>query len=306
MFNFMASAHTMFPTLRSGDRPPPVIVEPPELTKNTLFMLHGTSSWGGPFSQELEQLVRFDQILPHTQLIFPSGSLRKTTVFGGNLTNAWFDIADFSDRTIGEEQQKEGLEESTEYLGGLIRDVVNTESHDKRFRVFVGGLSQGCAMSMILLLSGELDRLGLSQRLGGFVGFSGWLPFAKQIGEVAAVGKDWREKRILVERWLRCELGLPSLRYRDESAPWEEGMKIFLAHGTNDEKVKLEWGEEMKGVLETVGYKVEWKLYEGLGHIIVPDELITMAAFIEQESTEHDQADEGTLVTKSTASTSIL
>ncbi|KAK6603607.1 phospholipase carboxylesterase [Botrytis cinerea] len=182
-------------------------------------------------------LVHFDVLLPYTKLIFPSGTLRKTTVFGGNLTNAWFDIADFSDRTIGEEEQKEGLRESVEYLGELIENVVDNESHDEDGKVFVGGLSQGCAMSVILLLSGELDRLEVLHKIGGFVGFSGWLPFAKQIAEVAAAGKDWRQKRILVRNWLRCELGLPSLQPRDDMLVATEGdMKIFLAHGTNDTK----------------------------------------------------------------------
>ncbi|TGO29539.1 hypothetical protein BPAE_0014g00910 [Botrytis paeoniae] len=281
--NQMADAYKMPspPTVPTEIRPTPFIVESPELNKNTLVLLHGTSSWGVPFAQELMALVHFDALLPYTKLTFPSGILRKTTVFGGNLANAWFDIADFSDRTIGEEQQKEGLRESVKYLGKLIKDVVDNESHDEGRKVFVGGLSQGCAMSVILLLSGELDRLEVLQKIGGFVGFSGWLPFAKQIAEVAAAGKDWRQRRILVQSWLRSELDLPSLQLRDGIKVSTEGdLGILLTHGTNDTKVKLEWGEDMRKVLESVGYSVEWKLYEGLGHVIIPEELTYMASFI--------------------------
>ncbi|KAF7877232.1 hypothetical protein EAF04_000917 [Stromatinia cepivora] len=288
--------------MSSDIRPPPLIVESPEINKNTLILLHGTSSYGAPFAKELRNLVHFDVLLPYTKLIFPSGSLRETTVFGGKVTHAWFDIADFADRTKGEEQQKEGLKESVEYLGQLVRDVVDNKSRDEKFQVFVGGLSQGCAMSMILLLSGELDRLGSSQKLGGFVGFSGWLPFARQIGEVAAVGKDEMEKRSLVQTWLRSELGLPPAPPPDRTDSLEKDMRIFLAHGTNDGKVKPEWGEDMKRVLEAVGYKVEWKLYEGLGHAVVPDELNDMAGFIRQSSTVQDQAIKEILVTEHTAS----
>ncbi|TGO54618.1 hypothetical protein BCON_0104g00150 [Botryotinia convoluta] len=285
VLTLMADAHKMPspPTVPTEIRPTPFIVESPKPNKNTLVLLHGTSSWGVPFAQELMALVHFDVLLPYTKLTFPSGILRKTTVFGGNLTNAWFDIADFSDRTIGEEQQKEGLRESVEYLGKLIKDVVDNESHYEDRKVFVGGLSQGCAMSVILLLSGELDRLEVLQKIGGFVGFSGWLPFAKQIAEVLAAGKDWRQRRILVQSWLRRELSLPSLRPRDDMMVSSEGdMRILLAHGTNDTKVKLEWGEDMRRVLESVGYSVEWKLYEGLGHVIIPEELAYMASFIRQ------------------------
>ncbi|TGO69245.1 hypothetical protein BOTNAR_0013g00170 [Botryotinia narcissicola] len=270
-------------TVPTEIRPVPFIVESPNLNQNNLVLLHGTSSWGVPFAQELMALVHFDALLPYTKLTFPSGILRKTTVFGGNLTNAWFDIADFSDRTIGEEQQKEGLKDSVEYLGKLIKDVVDNDSHED-CKAFIGGLSQGCAMSVILLLSGELDRLEVLQKIGGFVGFSGWLPFAKQIAEVAAAGKDWRQRRILVQSWLRRQLSLPSLQSRDDVTISTGGdMNILLAHGTTDTKVKLEWGEDMRRVLETMGYSVEWKLYEGLGHVIIPEELTYMASFIRKE-----------------------
>ncbi|KAI9640028.1 hypothetical protein NHQ30_011590 [Ciborinia camelliae] len=284
-------------TLRSSIRPAPFIVESPDTNKNTLILLHGTSSHGVPFGEELLEQIPFDTFLPCTKLIFPSGSLRKTTVFGGKETNAWFDIADFADRTKGEEQQKEGLKSSVEYLGELIQDVVDNESHDEEFQVFVGGFSQGCAMSMILLLSGELDRLGISQKLGGVVGFSGWLPFAKQLGKVASSGNDWKEKRVLVQSWLRRELELPPSLPRDEMVPLEENMTIFLAHGTSDEKVRMEWGEDLKRVLEAVGYNVEWYQYEGLGHVIVPDELIDMTDFIKDESNETYKTIKRTVVT---------
>lgn len=285
--NLIFAAHKMAspPVLQSDIRPPPLIVESPEVNKNTLILLHGTSSYGTAFAKEVLNLVHFDVLLPYTKLIFPSGSLRKTTVFGGKLTHAWFDITDFADRTEGEQQQKEGLKESVEYLGQLVRDVVEDKSRDGNFDVFVGGLSQGCATSMILLLSGELDRLGLSRKFGGFVGFSGWLPFRRQIDEVAAVGKNSTEKRILVQKWLRSELGLPPVSPLDSTESFGKGMRIFLAHGTNDGKVKPEWGEDMKKVLEAVGYKVEWKLYEDLGHVVVADELNGMASFIRQNST---------------------
>ncbi|TGO35099.1 hypothetical protein BHYA_0170g00110 [Botrytis hyacinthi] len=270
-------------TVPTEIRPTPFIIESPNPNQNNLVLLHGTSSWGVPFAQELMALVHFDTLLPCTKLTFPSGILRKTTVFGGNLTNAWFDIADFSDRTVGEEQQKEGLRDSVEYLGKLIKDVVDSESHEDR-KVFIGGLSQGCAMSVILLLSGELDRLEVLRKIGGFVGFSGWLPFAKQIAEVAAAGKDWRQRRFLVQSWLRRELSLPSLQPRDDMmASTEVDMRILLAHGTNDTKVKLEWGEDMRRVLESAGYSVDWKLYEGLGHVIIPEELTYMASLINKE-----------------------
>ncbi|KAA8569969.1 hypothetical protein MFRU_005g01270 [Monilinia fructicola] len=291
---------------RSLDRPPPLIVESPRTNRNAFVLLHGTSSSGAPFSKELMEQIDFGLLLPRTKLVFPSGSLRKTTVFGGNLTHAWFDIADFADRTKGEEQQKEGLKESIEYLGKLIKDVVDSESDDEKFQVFVGGLSQGCAMSMILLLSGQLDELRVSQKLGGFVGLSGWLPFERQLSGVIMQGRDWKEKRALAQCWLRSELGLSLSERWDmpSSSSWKkQDITIFLAHGTSDEKVRMEWGENMRRLLEAVGFKVEWKEYEGMGHVTIPGELVDMTDFIKHESDMHDRAGEETIVTSPHAPT---
>lgn len=286
----MLPASTISPTPILPPRPPLFIVESPVININTLVLLHGTSSYGAVFGQELAEKVDFGKLLPRTKLIFPSGSLRKTTVFDGTVTHAWFDIADFADRTKGEEQQKEGLRESALYLGELIRDVVDSGSHDERFKVFLGGFSQGCALSMVLLLSGELNGLGVLDRLGGFVGLSGWLPFAKQLREIVTPENDWRENRLLVQIWLRRELGLPLPQPRGISSLSEDRMSVLLAHGTSDEKVKLEWGEDMKGVLELVGYEVEWKEYKDMRHIVVPKELVDMTEFIAHMSKTNPEA----------------
>ncbi|RAL62193.1 hypothetical protein DID88_002677 [Monilinia fructigena] len=300
-----ASHTTLSLPLRSLNRPPPFIVESPKLNRNAFVLLHGTSSSGVPFSKELMEQVDFRLLLPRTRLVFPSGSFRNTTVFSGNLTHAWFDIADFADRTKGEEQQKEGLRESIEYLGKLIKDVVDNESHNEKFQVFVGGLSQGCAMSMILLLGGQLDKLGVSEKLGGFVGLSGWLPFEKQLSEVITQGRDWKEKRALAQCWLRRELGFsPSNRWdMPSSSLWkEQHITIFLGHGTSDEKVRMEWGRNMRRLLEAVGFKVEWKEYMSMGHVTIPEELVDMTDFIKHESNMHDRAGEEALITSPTTS----
>ncbi|KAB8298746.1 hypothetical protein EYC80_000921 [Monilinia laxa] len=276
------------------------------MIRNAFVLLHGTSSSGVSFGEKLMEQVDFGLLLPRTRLVFPSGSLRKTTVFSGSLTRAWFDIADFADRTKGEEQQKEGLRESIEYLGKLIKDVVDKESHNENFQIFVGGLSQGCAMSMILLLGGQLDKLGVSEKLGGVVGLSGWLPFEKQLSEVIIQGRDWKEKRALAQCWLRSELGFSLSNRWDmpSSSSWkEQDITIFLAHGTSDEKVRMEWGENMRRFLEDVGFRVEWKEYVSMGHVTIPEELVDMTNFIKHKSNMHDRAGEEALITSPTTFT---
>lgn len=105
----------------------------------------------------------------------------------GKLAHAWFDIHDFSDRTIGEREGVEGLRESAGYLvelvareeEGILGGLEGDERDGKgkgRGRVGLLGFSQGCAMGAVLVLAG-MGGMGFSR----FVGMSGWLPFCKQV-----------------------------------------------------------------------------------------------------------------------------
>ena len=76
-----------------------------------------------------------------------------------------------------EEWQIDGLRESRAFLQEIVGKEVEVVGARN---VFIGGLSQGCAMSLHLLLSHEGDA-----PLGEFIGMSGWLPFAEGIQEVA-------------------------------------------------------------------------------------------------------------------------
>ncbi|KAE8443524.1 hypothetical protein EG329_001764 [Mollisiaceae sp. DMI_Dod_QoI] len=154
-------------------------------------------------------------VLEGVRVVFPTGSLKKTTVFGGRETNAWFDVHDFGDRTVGEKEQVEGLRESVGYLKELVMDEVKLldaeEDRGGRWldrwtggrrrgkgggkgRVVLGGFSQGSAMAVVGLLSGEFEGVGI----GGVVGFSGWLPFRKQVDE-AILGDQEPRKDLDVE-----------------------------------------------------------------------------------------------------------
>ncbi|CZR55818.1 uncharacterized protein PAC_05706 [Phialocephala subalpina] len=213
------------------EHPPPYILPASGTHKQTLILLHGTSTSGPEFAEtfldfpfllplstsssspnslasssssplkrnnlwvpEMEGLLRTTLrrvlskggILEGVRIVFPTGSLKKTTVFGGRKTNAWFDVHDFSDRTVGEEDQVRGMKESLCYLRELVKVEVKILEKDDgrggrggRGKVVLGGFSQGCAMGVVGLLSGEFESLGL----GGFVGFSGWLPFRRQVDE---------------------------------------------------------------------------------------------------------------------------
>jgi lysophospholipase-2 len=62
--------------------------------------------------------------------------------------------------------QKEGLEESAEYVARVIAEEAKEVGWE---RVIVGGISQGCAMGVYTLITRGI-------RVGGFFGISGWCP----------------------------------------------------------------------------------------------------------------------------------
>lgn len=174
-------------------------------------MLHGTAGTGPGLA---EKLLNFPvaptafsgvatgtstllTLFPNVRWVFPTGRKRYVKVLQRE-ANAWFDMEDFTDRTVGEEDQIEGLRDSVLYLGDVVekeraildriyrpKESVSHQSLDGAARqhaeididkrIFFGGFSQGSAMTATLLLSGELHRKGESGTgidIGGFFGLS--------------------------------------------------------------------------------------------------------------------------------------
>lgn len=104
---------TIHPTMelqsQPSSHPQPFIIPPKSKTHTTsLILLHGTSTHGESFCSTLlapfvspssGKNVTLGDLLPQTKFVFPSGRERRTTVLGGQLSNAWFDVWDFTDRT---------------------------------------------------------------------------------------------------------------------------------------------------------------------------------------------------------------
>jgi predicted esterase len=243
--------------------------------------------------------------------VFPSGSLKPVAALGqagGKKYNAWFDFASFADRTLDEVQQIPGMCESVTYLSKLISDEV--ELLNQGFiregmegggmgRVVIAGFSQGAAIGLMTLLSGELERLGVGiGERGGFAGFvalSGYLPFRAQIcAEILGGGKekshdvDNAMKRGKAVLYVRELLGLDAGGVGDRdvglgSTVIKRGyldVPIFVAHGEEDVKMKFRWGEEMQDVLIEMGMHVTFESYAGLEHWYCADEMLDFVEFL--------------------------
>ncbi len=149
-----------------------------------------------------------------------------------------------------EEDDKEGMMKSVEYICGLIdKEVGNGVPVE---RIVVGGFSQGCAVS---LLVGLMSRY--SGRLGGVVGLSGYLPLSGRVGKIMEEREE-KGRNTTLTRW-------------------------FLAHGSRDQLVPKRMFMRYRDKIEGwEGERVEAKLYEGMGHSTVGAEVRDLCEWLER------------------------
>lgn len=176
----------------------------------------------------------------------------------------------------------QGLAESAEHVRSIIARELETIPKEN---IVLGGLSQGCAMSLTILLSLEFP-------LGGYFGMSGWLPFREDIEDVIALVEEEDDPFAdneadgeapepllmavsLVRDILSVEVAAPSSDRTSLTTP------VLLCHGEDDEKVKCRLGKETAQCLSSLGMQVTWKCYPGLGHWYkIPDEIDDIFEFL--------------------------
>lgn len=179
--------------------PDPLVVPPLSTHKYTFVLLHGRGSSAANFGPALlstpipvcavrtavpgtAAVPTLASLFPHAKFIFPTAPRNRATVYKRSIINQWFDcwhINEDPDRDAW--LMIEGLQQTTSFLHDLLRREATLVGGTQN--VVVGGLSQGCAASLVgaLLWEGE--------SLGAFVGMCGWLPYKGAIG-AAAGGRD--------------------------------------------------------------------------------------------------------------------
>jgi len=107
-------------------------------------------------------------------------------------------------------------------------------------RIVLAGFSQGGAVALY-------TGLRHAERLAGIVALSTYLVRGNELAaEASAANRD---------------------------------VPIFMAHGTQDPMVRLEWGEASRQGLVANGYKVEWHTYP-MPHSVVWEEIAAISAFL--------------------------
>lgn len=219
--------------------------------------------------------------------VFPGSKLRESVRFGG-LESQWFDIWSVAEPWQREEGQREGLRESVSHVEEIVRKEAELLGFGGVGKVVLGGISMGCATGLHVLLNGE-------ERLGGFTGLCGWLPFERGISgilaeEVERDGKRGQEDEE-EKRWLsrtRC-LILDGSETTASAAATDGDLlsstdiviasstatkasllrtPVFLSHSKDDDVVPVQNGEVMTQCLKRLGMDVDMEIYEDGAHWI--------------------------------------
>jgi phospholipase/carboxylesterase len=131
------------------------------------------------------------------------------------------------------------IQDSVKRVSALIDQEASLLSN-RADRVFLGGFSQGCAMSLQV-------GLRFPHTLAGIMALSGYLPLAKSL---AVERSDANSKT-----------------------------PIFMAHGVWDAVIVPERAEASADILEKLGYQVDWNTYP-MEHSLHPDELVDISRFL--------------------------
>ncbi|KAJ7800001.1 Alpha/Beta hydrolase protein [Mycena olivaceomarginata] len=245
--------------------PEPLVVQPTGTHTHTIILLHGRGSNAERFGLELlkAQTSANNKTLPEhfpgLKFIFPTAKKRRAVMFNRTPINQWFDNGSLDEPLEKQDLQYDGLRETSAFLHGLVTQEAQLVGVE---RVILGGLSQGCAAALHVLLNFQPD----SGALLGFVGMCGWLPFAATLVEPADEDDIFDAE--------------PANPVPDLPIPAFARTPVFLGHGTHDEKVAIKLGEQARDVLQQLGCQVEWKEYDEGHWYKVPEQIDDLAAWL--------------------------
>ncbi|KAF2143040.1 uncharacterized protein K452DRAFT_286669 [Aplosporella prunicola CBS 121167] len=246
----------------------PHTVQPTSKHTHTIILLHGRDSTAATFASEFFESQASDSrflpaIFPSIKWVFPATTPKFSARFKTDLSQ-WFDMWTTSDPEERKALQAAGLKESVSAISQLLRDEMRALP---AARIFLAGISQGCAVAVHTLFGCEV-------RLAGLLGFCGWLPFQADV-------------ELITQANLARQQALEQVRNVFDPAPGGVAglaameTPVFLAHARDDEVVPVRNGRLLAESLGALGMAVEWKEYEDGGHwLSEPGGIDDVVAFI--------------------------
>jgi lysophospholipase-2 len=248
------------------------IINPSATHTHTVILLHGRGSNAPEFASEFFESQASDsrflaEIFPTYKWVFLCAALRHAHIEGEAL-HQWFDMECV--QTPYHDPQKlqtAGLRDNLEFIRGVVeREAREVGGFDK---IFLGGISQGCAMAVTACLT-------VPTPLAGFIAFSGWCPFAKLGSEGALV--EWLRDVVGGSREPGTAVGVEDIR-RALRIP------VLVEHALDDEVVPPALGRDLRDAMITLGSEVQMVEYEDGGHWInEPKGIDDMVHFITSKS----------------------
>ncbi|KAL8727910.1 MAG: hypothetical protein Q9166_005736 [cf. Caloplaca sp. 2 TL-2023] len=263
--------------------PKPHIIQPQTAHTHTVILLHGRGSSGHEFADDLfecqvasvsEPSVRITlpERFPNCKWMFPTTLDRYSTTFQEEMPE-WFDTVSLTDPSQREDLQVKGLSESVLAMITLIKEE---SAYVKPSNIILGGISQGYATAAHVLMA-------LNVQLAGFIGLSGWMPFASQI-QKAGHDKLGQQLESAATDFVRANLGLKDIGVvvTADQGCWK-GTPMFLGHELHDEVVNCDLGKEAEVTLAALGANAVWHTYDSGEHWLKePEEVEDLVKFIDQ------------------------
>ncbi|WEW56557.1 hypothetical protein PRK78_002003 [Emydomyces testavorans] len=306
--------------------PEPLIIPPVRSHRQTFILLHGRGSNASKFGPALlsSQILlplgdshveehTLSSAFPHAKFVFPTASRRRATAYKRSIISQWFDNWPLEDSSAShasateqgkqehEYLQIDGLRETSAYIHQLLRREISLVGGDAK-NVVLGGLSQGCAASLVALLLWDGDPLGAA------IGMCGWLPFQMQIDDTvrglntnededvvdgedfnpfADEGKVNNNSRAIEESparaimYLKEEFGISCSSPSPPDLPFQS-IPLFLGHGVEDAKVPIHFGRKAASCLSAMEMEVIWNEYPNLGHWYSESMLRDLVVFLRE------------------------
>ena len=185
-----------------------------------------------------------DLVPQSCRVILPTAPERAVSCNGGYVMTSWYDIMSLSASIPAGSKERFANYDQKQILEsvGIVNDLVKKEAevlggYDK---VFIGGFSQGCAISLATFL---LHR----EKLGGVVGCSGAL----------CADIDWQT----------VDLSL------------KKDSPMFIYHGTEDPMIPVALAEQSYAVMKEKGLEFEYTREPGMEHEVSNDEIRALKQF---------------------------
>jgi len=200
---------------------------------HSVIWLHGLGASGDDFVPVVPELgVPADL---GVRFVFPHAPVRPITINGGMAMRGWYDITslDFDQRA----QDVAGTQESAAAVDLLIEQEI--ERGVPAQNIVLAGFSQGGAIALYAGLTSQY-------RVAGILALSTYLPLSNQVFD--------------------------TMNARENSSDERTTLPIFMAHGSYDDVIKIQYAEDSKSALENAGFSVEWSAWP-MPHSVMPEEI---------------------------------